>query len=170
MIMSLCRSMPAARRPRPTGRSLRSPETYTGYERTENFASPGGAGAGQAARLYRPSAARLNHWALSGDWTMEEQAVTLNEAGGQVAYRFHARDLNLVMGPAAPGTPVRFRVRIDGQPPGAAHGADVDDEGNGTLAEQRLHQLIRQPGPITDRTFEITFLEPGAQVYAFTFG
>jgi hypothetical protein len=96
--------------------------------------------------------------------------VTLNEAPGQVAFRFHARDLNLVMGPAAPGSSVRFNVRIDGQPAGAAHGADVDDEGNGTLAEQRVHQLVRQPGPITDRTFEITFLGPGAQVYSFTFG
>ena len=148
--------------------SLRSPENYTGYERTENFASPGGAVPGKC-HAYRP-AVRLNHWALSGDWTMEEQAATLNEAGGQIAYRFHARDLNLVMGPATPGTSVRFRVRIDGQPPGAAHGADVDDEGNGTVAEQRLYQLIRQPGPITDRTFEITFLDPGAQAYAFTFG
>ena len=101
---------------------------------------------------------------------MEEQAVTLNEASDQIADRFHARDLHLVMGPAAPGTDVRFHVRIDGQPPAAAHGADVDDEGNGTVTGQRLHQLIRQPGPVTDRTFEITFLDPGAQVYAFTFG
>jgi len=101
---------------------------------------------------------------------MEDQAATLNEAGGQIAYRFHARDLHLVMGPAAPGTAVRFHVRIDGQPPGAAHGADVDEEGNGTVAEQRLHQLIRQPGRITERTFEITFLGPGVQAYVFTFG
>ena len=150
--------------------SLRSPENYTGYERTGNFASPGGAVPGKRHAYEIPPQLRLNHWALSGDWTMEEQAVTLNEAGGQIAYRFHARDLHLVMGPAAPGTSVRFRVRIDGQPPGAAHGADVDDEGNGTAAGQRLHQLIRQPGPVTDRTFEITFLDPGAQAYAFTFG
>lgn len=101
---------------------------------------------------------------------MEEQVITLNEAGGQIAYRFHARDLHLVMGPAAPGAPVQFHVRIDGQPPGAAHGADVDDEGHGTMAEQRLYQLIRQAAPISDRTFEITFLGPGAQAYAFTFG
>ena len=89
--------------------------------------------------------------------------------GGQIAYRFHARDLHLVMGPAAPGTSVRFHVRIDGQPPGAAHAADVDDEGNGTVAGQPLHHLIRQPGPVTDHIFEITFLDPGAEVYAFTF-
>jgi hypothetical protein len=101
---------------------------------------------------------------------MGEQAVTVNQAGGQIACRFHARDLHLVMGPAAADTSVRFHVRIDGQPAGAAHGADVDDEGGGTLGGQRLHQLIRQPGPVTDRTFEITFLDPGAQVYAFTFG
>src|SRR5271154_2014403 len=101
---------------------------------------------------------------------MQDQAATLNAAGGQIAYRFHARDLHLVAGPAAPGTSVRFRVLIDGQPPGVAHGTDVDDRGNGTVAEQRLHQLIRQPGPITDRTFEITFLDPGVQAYAFTFG
>jgi hypothetical protein len=150
--------------------SLRSPENYTGYERTGNFASPGGAVPGKRHAYEIPAQLRLNHWALSGDWTMEEQTVTLNEAGGQVAYRFHARDLHLVMGPEAPGAPVRFRVRIDGQPPAAAHGADIDEGGNGTLAEQRLHQLIRQPGPVTDRTFEITFPDPGAQVYAFTFG
>jgi hypothetical protein len=101
---------------------------------------------------------------------VEEQAVTLNQAGGQIAYRFHARDLHLVMGPTAAGTPVRFRVLIDGQPPGAAHGADADDQGRGTATEQRLHQLIRQPSPITDRTFEITFLDPDVQAYAFTFG
>ena len=101
---------------------------------------------------------------------MEEQAVTLNQAGGRIAYRFHARDLHLVMGPSAAGAQVRFRVLIDGQPPGAAHGVDVDDQGRGTVAGQRLHQLIRQPGPITDRTFEITFLDPGVQAYVFTFG
>ena len=149
---------------------LRSPETYAGHERTENFASPGGALPGKPRVYSAPAQLRLNHWALSGDWTVEEQVVTLNEAQGQVAYRFHARDLNLVMGPAAPGTTAAFHVRIDGQPPGAAHGADVDDEGRGTLAEQRVHQLVRQPGPITDRTCEITFLGPGAQVYSFTFG
>jgi thiol-disulfide isomerase/thioredoxin len=149
---------------------LRSPENYTGYERTANFASPGGAIPGKPHGYTVPERLGLNHWALSGNWTMDEQAVTLNEAGGQVACRFHARDLHLVMGPAARGNPVRIRVRIDGRPPDAGHGADVDEEGNGTVAEQRLHQLIRQPGPVADRTFEITFLDPGAQVYAFTFG
>jgi hypothetical protein len=150
--------------------TLRSPENYTGYERTENFSSPGGAVPGQGHVYTAPVEMRLNHWALSGDWTMEDQAATLNEAGGQISYGFHARDLNLVMGPPTPGTSVRFRVLLDGQPPGAAHGTDADDQGYGTLAEQRLHQLIRQPGPITTRTFEITFLDPGAQAFAFTFG
>jgi hypothetical protein len=114
-----------------------------------------------------PAELRLNHWALSGDWTMEDQAVTLNEAGGQIAYRFHARDLNLVLGPR---TPVRFQVLLDGQPPGAAHGADLDPRGHGTATEQRLYQLIRQPGAVTERTFEITFLDTGVQACSFTFG
>jgi hypothetical protein len=101
-----------------------------------------------------------------------EQATTLNTANGQIAYRFHARDLHLVMGPAAPGTSIRFRVVIDGQAPGPAHGTDVDGQGNGTVTvtEQRLYQLIRQRGPITGHTFEITFLDPAVQAYAFTFG
>jgi hypothetical protein len=101
---------------------------------------------------------------------MEEEASTLNAADGQIACRFHARDLNLVIGPAAAGSPVRFRVLIDGQPPGAAHGTDVDSNGDGTITQQRTYQLIRQPGPITDRTFEMTFPSPGAQAYCFTFG
>jgi thiol-disulfide isomerase/thioredoxin len=150
--------------------SLRSPENYTGYERTEGFASPGGAVPGKPHVYAAPAELRLNDWALSGDWTVGEQAITVNEANGQIVNRFHARDLHLVMGPAAPGTSIRFRVMIDGQPPGAAHGTDVDGDGNGTLTQQRLHQLIRQQGPITDRTFEITFLDPGAQAFSFTFG
>jgi thiol-disulfide isomerase/thioredoxin len=150
--------------------SLRSPENYTGYERTENFASPGGQAPGRPHVYAAPAQLRLNHWALAGDWTAEEQATTLNAADGQIIYRFHARDLHIVMGPAAPGTSVRFRVLLDGQPPGTAHGTDLDSQGHGTITEQRLHQLIRQPGSITDRTFEITFLDPGAQAYAFTFG
>jgi hypothetical protein len=101
---------------------------------------------------------------------MEEQAATANEADGQIAYRFHARDLNLVAGPATPGTAVRFRVLLDGQPPGAAHGTDLDSQGQGTAVEQRLYQLIRQPGSVTGHTFEITFLDPGVQAYSFTFG
>jgi thiol-disulfide isomerase/thioredoxin len=149
---------------------LRSPENYTGYERTRNFASPGGAVLGKPHIYTAPAALRLNHWALSGNWTVADQATTLNAAKGQIACRFHARDLHLVMGPAAPDASVRFRVLIDGQPPGAARGEDVDEQGNGTVSEPRLHQLIRQPGPVTDRTLEITFLDPGVQAHAFTFG
>jgi thiol-disulfide isomerase/thioredoxin len=150
--------------------SLRSPENYTGYERTENFASPGGAVPGKPHVYTVPARLGLNQWALSGNWTMEEEATTLNAPNGQIACRFHARDLNLVMGPAAPQTPVRFRVLIDGQPPGEAHGTDVDRDGNGTVMQQRAYQLIRQRGPITETTFEITFPDPGAQTYSFTFG
>jgi Thioredoxin like C-terminal domain len=150
--------------------SLRSPENYTGYDRTENFASPGGPVPRSAHAYTAPAELRLNHWALSGDWTLQEQAATLNQAGGRITCRFHARDLHLVMGPAAPGSPVPFRVFLDGQPPGSAHGIDVDAQGYGTMTQPRLYQLIRQLDPVTDRTFEITFLQPGAQAYAFTFG
>ena len=150
--------------------SLRSPENYTGHARTENFVSPGGPLPGTPHRYTVPAELGLNHWALSGDWTMGEEAATLNAAGGQIACRFHARDLNLVMGPAGPGAATQFRVLIDGVPPGAAHGTDADGEGNGTATEQRLYQLIRQPGPVAGRTFEITFSSPGVQAYAFTFG
>ena len=150
--------------------SLKSPENYVGYERTENFASPGGAVLDKRRVYAIPARLRLNHWALSGDWTVGKHATALNEANGRIAYRFHARDLHLVMGPAAQGTSVRFRVLIDGQPPGAAHGIDVGAQGNGTVTEQRLYQLIRQPKPITDRQFEIVFLDSGVEAFAFTFG
>jgi len=150
--------------------SLKSPENYVGYERAQNFASPGGAMLDKPRVYQLPARLRLNEWALSGDWTVRKEPVALNKPNGVIAYRFHARDLNLVMGPAAPGAPVRFRVRIDGQPPGAAHGTDVDEQGNGTVTEQRLYQLIRQPKPIADRQFEIEFLGPGVEAFAFTFG
>ena len=150
--------------------SLKSPENYVGYERTENFASPGGAVLDKRKVYAAPARLRLNQWALSGDWTVEKQATVLNQANGRIAYRFHARDLHLVMGPAARGTSVRFRVLIDGKPPGAAHGIDVNDQGNGTVTEQRLYQLIRQPKPIADRQFEIEFLDSGVEAFAFTSG
>ena len=150
--------------------SLWSPENYLGYQRTENFASSNGAVLDTPHAYAVPTRLRLNHWALAGAWTVKRQAIVLNGAEGRIVYRFHARDLHLVMGPAAPGTPVRFRVRLDGEPPGAAHGTDVDDQGNGTVTEPRLYQLIRQPGPVSERTFEITFLDAGVHAYAFTFG
>ena len=149
---------------------LRSPENYVGYERTENFASPGGAVLAKRRVYAAPAKLKLNHWALAGDWTMQKQATVLNKPNGRIAYRFHARDLHLVMGPAVRGTAVRFRVLIDGRMPGAAHGIDVDDQGNGTVSEQRLYQLIRQQNPIADRQFEIEFLDPGVEAFAFTFG
>jgi thiol-disulfide isomerase/thioredoxin len=150
--------------------TLRSPENYAGYGRTEGFASPDGSVPGKPHVYTVPERLWLNDWALAGDWTMAEEAATLNAAGGRIACRFQARDLNLVMGPAAPGTAVPFRVLIDGQPPGPDHGTDVDEHGSGALSEQRLYQLIRQRGPVTERTFEITFAGPGAEAYAFTFG
>jgi thiol-disulfide isomerase/thioredoxin len=150
--------------------SLRSPENYLGYERTENFASPSGPVLDAPHAYAAPTRLRLNHWALAGAWTVQRGAVALNQAGGRILYRFQARDLHLVMAPGAPATPVRFQVHLDGEPPGAAHGSDVDDQGNGTLTGPRLYQLLRQPGPISDRSFEITFHDPGVQGYAFTFG
>jgi thiol-disulfide isomerase/thioredoxin len=150
--------------------TLGSAENYTGYDRTEGFASPGGAVPGQRHVYTAPERLRLNDWALTGDWTMGEGATTAHAADSGIAYRFHARDLNLVMGPAARGTFVRFQVSIDGQPAAAAHGTDVDEQGHGTVTQQRVYQLIRQPGPIAERTFEITFLDPGAQAFCFTFG
>lgn len=149
---------------------LRSPESYVGYARTENFASPGGA-APDKERVYAvPGKLDLNQWALSGDWRVDRGAAALKQANGRITYRFHARDLNLVMGPAAGRKSVRFRVLIDGRAPGAAHGTDVDGLGYGTVSEQRLYQLIRQSQPIVDRQFEIEFLDPGVEAFDFTFG
>ena len=149
--------------------NLRSPENYVGYDRTEQFAS--GGVARDRRRLYSaPARLSLNQWALTGEWTIGRQTITLNAAPGRIVDRFHARDLHLVMGPSRRESPVRFRVSIDGQPPGAAHGLDVDGRGNGMVIDQRLYQLIRQPQPIADRTFEIEFLDPGVEALAFTFG
>jgi thiol-disulfide isomerase/thioredoxin len=150
--------------------ALRSPENYAGYERTENFASPGGILPDKPHVYTIPGELRLNHWALSGDWTVGEQAITSNAADGRIACRFGARDLHMVLGPAMPDAPVRFQVLLDGQPPGAAHGTDTDPDGQGTLTGPRLYQLIRQPERVTERTFQITFADPGAQAYSFTFG
>ncbi len=150
--------------------SLRSPETYVGYQRTERFGSPGGVRRGSRHVYSAPRQLRLNQWALSGDWTVERQAAALHEPGGRIAFRFHARDLHLVTGPAARGVSLPFRVLLDGQAPGAAHGVDVDEQGIGTIREQRMYQLIRQPAPVVDRLFEIEFLDPGVEAFAFTFG
>ncbi len=146
-----------------------SPETYVGYERGENFVSPGGA-VKDAKHAYTAGGPRLNEWGLTGDWTVNREHAMLNEKDGSIVYRFHARDLHLVLGPSADGKPVRFRVTVDGAAPGASHGADIDAAGEGVVTEQRLYQLVRQSGAIADRTFEIQFLDPGVQAYAFTFG
>ena len=137
--------------------NVKSPETYVGSDRSENRVSSGG-------RL------RLNQWALDGDWTVQGQAAVSKEANGRITYRFHARDLNLVMAPKAGGKPVRFQVLVDGQPPGAAHGLDVDEQGHGTVVKPRMYQLLRQPKPVADHRFEIQFLDPGVEVFVFTFG
>jgi len=146
-----------------------SPDTYIGYARAENFISPGGT-ANDTARAYEPGTPELNEWGLSGNWTVGGEQAVLNEAGGGIVYRFHARDLHLVLGPSADGKPVRFQVTIDGKAPGDSHGMDTDTAGNGTVTGQRLYQLVRQSGPVSDRTFEIRFLDPGVRAYAFTFG
>ena len=140
--------------------SLGSPETYLGSQQAQNFAGVD----------VPPGRLRLNDWALTGKWTIERHASVLNEAAGAIVFRFHARDVNLVLGPQMRGTTVPFRVRVDGEPPGDAHGLDVDEAGNGAVAQQRLYQLVREPGAITDRTFEITFDAAGVEAYCFTFG
>ena len=150
--------------------NLETPETYLGYEQAQNFASPGGAALDEPRTYVAPDSLRLNRWALSGDWTVENGASVLNRADGRIAFRFHARDVHLVMAPRAPGTSVPFRVSVDGEPPGDAHGLDVDEQGNGSVTQPRLYQLIRERRRITDRTFEIAFLAPGVEAYVFTFG
>jgi hypothetical protein len=149
---------------------LGSGETYLGYERAESFASPGGAVVGERHNYTLPAQLGRNAWALEGDWTVERGFAALNTGTGRIAYRFHARDAHLVMGPATKGTAVRYRVALDGHAAGAAQGSDVDAQGQGVASEQRLYQLIRQPGAIADRLLEIEFLDPGVEAYAFTFG
>jgi hypothetical protein len=138
--------------------ALRSPETYVGRARGERRSDA------PADRL------ALNQWALDGAWTVASEAAALESAGGSIAYRFEGRDLNLVLAPPDSGAPVRFDVRLDGQPPGDDHGIDIDEAGGGTLSQPRMYQLVRQRGPIRERTFEITFDGPGVRAYVFTFG
>ncbi|MGO9829188.1 MAG: hypothetical protein ACLPJH_03540 [Myxococcaceae bacterium] len=149
---------------------LKSPENYLGYERTENFASPGGTVLDKRRVYAAPGRLSINYWVLFGEWTVDKESALLNRADGRITYRFHARDPNLVMGPESRGRIIHFRVVIDGQPPGEAHGTDVDEQGNGTVTEQRLYQLIRQGKPVGDRQFEIEFLDSGVKAFVFTFG
>ncbi|UXS34290.1 cytochrome c biogenesis protein DipZ [Agrobacterium tumefaciens] len=148
---------------------VQSPETYVGYERAQNFISAGGI-VNDQAHAYVEEKPRRNEWGLTGNWTVGAEHAALNDSGGGIYYRFRARDLHLVLGPGADGKPVRFQVTIDGKPPREDHGMDVDPDGNGTITEQRLYQLVRQSGPVEDHTFEIRFLDAGPEAYAFTFG
>jgi cytochrome c biogenesis protein CcdA/thiol-disulfide isomerase/thioredoxin len=154
----------------PPDSDVQSPETYVGYERGDSFLSPGGFKQDVAHNYSVPKHLELNQWALAGNWADHAQFASLGSPKGRIVYRFHARDLHLVLGPSSNGKPVRFRVTIDGQAPGANHGVDTNAAGNGKITDQRLYQLIRQKDMIDDRTFEIEFLDAGAQAFAFTFG
>jgi thiol-disulfide isomerase/thioredoxin len=148
---------------------LRTPETYLGYERSEHFSSPNGTAFGEHRSYELPEYLGFNHWALAGEWTIGRENVVLDQAGGSIAYRFHARDANLVLSPGARG-PIPFRVLLDAEDPGPSHGVDVDEDGNGLLQDGRLYQLVREHDAVRERTLTITFLEPGAEAYVFTFG
>ncbi len=148
---------------------LRTPETYLGHGRGERFASPHGAGLDERRAYALPERLRLNHWALVGEWTVGREQVVLEGAGGSIAFRFHARDAHLVLASGA-GEPIPFRVLLDGEAPGPSAGVDVDEDGNGLLREGRLYQLLRERDAVRERTLQITFLEPGAEAYSFTFG
>jgi thiol-disulfide isomerase/thioredoxin len=148
---------------------LRTPETYLGYGRSERFASPADAGFDERGAYELPEHLRVNHWALAGAWTIGRENVVLEQAGGSIAFRFHARDAHLVLSPGA-RKPIPLRVLLDGEAPGPSHGVDLDEEGNGLLRDGRMYQLVRQHDAVRERTLEITFLEPGAEAYAFTFG
>ncbi len=148
---------------------LRTPETYLGYRRGERFASPGGAALDERRAYELPERLRFNHWALGGEWTIGHENVVLRQAGGSISYRFHARDAHLVLSHRA-RDPIPYRVLLDGEAPGPSHGVDIDQDGNGVLRDGRLYQLVREHDEVRERTVEITFLEPGAEAYAFTFG
>jgi thiol-disulfide isomerase/thioredoxin len=147
--------------------TLRSPESYLGYQKAEAFASDA---LQDAPHFYSVPKLSLNQWALAGDWTVKGGAVVLDKPDGQIVYRFHARDVNLIMGVPPGAQPVRFTVTVDGKPPGAAHGTDIDEQGNGTAGRQRTYQLVREQQRIADRDFEIRFAEPGVEAFCFTFG
>jgi hypothetical protein len=148
---------------------LRTPETYLGHWRSQHFSSPGGAAFDERRAYSVPDRLRSGHWALAGEWTIGPESVTLEQAGGSIAYRFHARDAHLVLSPGR-RDPIPFRALLDGEPPGPAHGIDVNEDGHGLLRDGRLYQLVRQPGTVRERTLEITFREPGARAHVFTFG
>jgi hypothetical protein len=148
---------------------LQTPETYLGYERGERFASPNGAALDERRAYEIPERMRVRNWALAGEWTIGRENVALAKAGGSIAYRFHARDAHLVLSPGARER-IPFRILLDGEAPGQSHGVDLDEDGNGLLREGRLYQLVREHDAVRERTLQITFLEPGAEAYVFTFG
>jgi len=154
----------------PDWQHLGSPETYIGHRQARNFQSPGGFLRDQPHAYRAAASLSRNQWSLAGDWTVGGEFAALDRGGGRIAYRFHARDLHLVMAPGSAGRPIRFRITIDGAPPGADHGVDVAADGSGTVRAARMYQLVRQSGPIGDRSFEIEFLDPGVRAYVFTFG
>jgi thiol-disulfide isomerase/thioredoxin len=150
--------------------NVASPETYVGYDRAQNYASPQTIKQGKPQLYTAPARLTVNQWGLVGSWSVSGEHAQLVAAPGKVIFRFHARDLHFVLGPGKNGQPIRFRVRIDGTPPGEDHGGDADANGDGVVKEYRLYQMVRQKGKVEDRTFEIEFLDPGVQAFAFTFG
>jgi thiol-disulfide isomerase/thioredoxin len=148
---------------------LQTPESYLGYGRSERFSSAGGVAFDERRAYELPERLLVNHWSLDGGWTIGRENVVLHQAGGSIAYRFHARDAHLVLSPGA-REPIPFRLLLDGNAPGPSHGVDVDEDGNGVLREGRLYQLVREHDSVRDRTLQMTFLKPGAEAYAFTFG
>ncbi|PYY66592.1 cytochrome C biogenesis protein, partial [Pseudomonas jessenii] len=154
----------------PDSNEVQSPETYVGYQRAEHFVPETALVPDKVAAYNPPTQLALNDWSLGGQWHVGAERATANAPASRIVYRFHARDLHLVLGPGADGKPVRFKVLIDGKAPGADHGMDVAPDGSGTVTDQRLYQLVRQNGGVIDRTFSIEFLDPGASAYAFTFG
>jgi Thioredoxin like C-terminal domain len=149
--------------------NLRTAETYLGYGRAERLPSSDRAALNERRAYELPERLSLNDWALGGEWTIGRENVALDQAGGSIAFRFQARDAHLVLSPGA-REPIPFRVRLDGEAPGSSHGVDVDEDGNGVLRDARMYQLVREQDRVRERTVEITFLEPGAEAYAFTFG
>jgi hypothetical protein len=161
---------PSGSQAAPDFNDVASPETYIGYSRQQNYASPQKIRRDGAQDYAPPSRLTVNQWGLAGNWNVSDEHAALVAAPGKVIFRFHARDLHLVLGPGKNGKPVRFRIRIDGSAPGEDHGGDTDEMGDGVVKDYRLYQLVRQKGKVEDRTFEIEFLDPGLQVFAFTFG
>ena len=154
----------------PPSSDVRSPETYVGYARAENFASPERMARDTRRGYTLPVKLALNHWGLSGSWKVGAERATLESGPGKIVFRFHSRDLHLVLGPAMNGTPVRFKVKVNGAAPGNDHGSDCAADGTGEVRQPRMYQLVRQKGPIKDANFEIEFLDPGVEAFSFTFG